>query len=179
MTRCGLAAVRRRCRLGLLGVALLAVVSLEALAQRGTAEVFDARVSRVVDGDTLWVKPLGGGRFRKLRLDGLDAPEICQAGGTASREALASRVLKQVVTVRVRGFDVYDRALVQVEHRGVDVGAALVLDGHAWTYRWQNDPGLYPAEEERARGARKGVFADANAEAPWAFRRRYGPCLRN
>jgi micrococcal nuclease len=152
---------------------------MQVRAQGAVFEVFEARVSRVFDGDTLWVKPLAGGRVRKLRLDGLDAPEICQAGGTASREALASRVLKQVVTVRVRGFDVYDRALVRIEHRGHDVGAAMVLDGHAWTYRWQNDPGLYAAEEALARGARKGVFAEANAETPSAFRRRYGPCLRN
>jgi micrococcal nuclease len=140
--------------------------------------MYEGRVSRVVDGDTLWVKPLAGGRNRKLRLDGLDAPEICQVGGPASREALTQRVLKQVVTVRVRAFDDYGRALARVEHRGADVGAALVLEGHAWTYRWRADPGLYPGEEARAREARKGVFADAGAEAPWVFRRRHGPCPR-
>ena len=45
--------------------------------------VYEARVTRVFDGDTLWVQPLDGGRYRKLRLDGLDAPEICQSGGGA------------------------------------------------------------------------------------------------
>lgn len=139
-------------------------------------EVYQARVSRVVDGDTLWVKPLAGGPYRKLRLDGLDAPESCQPGGPESREALRARVLNEVVTVRVRAFDDYGRALAKVEFRGTDVGASLVLAGWAWTYRWRSQDGLYPAEESRAREARKGLFADGAAEAPWAFRRRNGPC---
>ena len=64
--------------------------------------MYPARVTRVFDGDTLWVKPVAGGRYRKLRIDGIDAPEICQRGGAASRDALAARVLNQVVEVSVR-----------------------------------------------------------------------------
>ena len=64
--------------------------------------MYPARVTRVFDGDTLWVKPVAGGRYRKLRIDGIDAPEICQGGGAASRDALAARVLNQVVEVSVR-----------------------------------------------------------------------------
>jgi len=141
-----------------------------------STQTFDARVTQVVDGDTLWVKPLRGGTYRKLRIDGLDAPEICQRGGDASRKALALRVLNQVVVVRVRAYDDYGRALAQVQHKGADVGATLVLDGMAWAYRWKDKPGLYAVEEAQARAALKGVFADAAAETPWAFRRRHGPC---
>ncbi len=146
------------------------------MALESRFETFDARVSRVVDGDTLWVKPVNGGPYRKLRLDGLDAPEICQSGGDASQKDLARRVLNQVVTVRVRTYDDYGRALAQVQHKGADVGAALVLEGMAWAYSWKNKPGLYAAEDAQARAARQGVFADPAAEKPWAFRRRNGPC---
>jgi micrococcal nuclease len=149
---------------------------LPGTALESSTQTFDARVSRVVDGDTLWVKPLSGGPFRKLRLEGLDAPEICQKGGGAARQALALRVLNQVVAVRVRTHDDYGRALAQVQHQGADVGAALVQDGLAWTSRWHRTPGMYAAEESQARAARKGVFAEGATETPWAFRRRYGPC---
>lgn len=137
---------------------------------------YAARVSRVFDGDTLWVKPLAGGRYRKLRLDGLDAPEICQSGGLAAREALASLVLNQVVMVRVRAFDSYGRALAQVSVDGKDAAALLVRSGHAWSSRWRHGPGPYAAEEALARTERKGIFGVQDAELPYQFRRRHGPC---
>ena len=133
-------------------------------------------MTRVFDGDTLWVKPLAGGKYRKLRLDGLDAPEICQTGGAASRDALAARVLRQVVTVTVRSRDDYGRALVQLQHADDDVGAWLVLQGHAWSYRWRYSEGRYADQQAQARDQRKGLFAAAAAEAPRAFRQRHGPC---
>ena len=137
---------------------------------------YEARVTRVSDGDTLWVQPLAGGRYRKLRLDGVDAPEICQEGGTAAREALAARVLQQVVTVRERSRDDYGRALARVQQAGEDVGAALVLQGQAWSYRWRHSDGPYAQEEAQARALRRGLFAQTDPEPPRDFRRRHGPC---
>ena len=141
-----------------------------------SGKVYEARVTRVFDGDTLWVQPLSGGRYRKLRLDGLDAPEICQTGGTASRDALAARVLEQVVTVNERSHDDYGRALVHLTHAGDDVGALLVLQGHAWSYRWRRSQGPYAQQEQQARALNKGLFGDAAAELPRDFRKRHGPC---
>ena len=138
--------------------------------------VYEARVTRVFDGDTLWVQPLDGGRYRKLRLDGLDAPEICQSGGEASRDALAARVLRQVVTVRERSHDDYGRALVRLQHGGEDVGAFMVLQGQAWSYRWRHSEGPFAQEEARARAQKKGLFAADAPELPRDFRRRHGPC---
>ena len=126
-------------------VCLLVLMQGAALA----AESFPARVLRVVDGDTLWVMPqhevqvrrAGGALERsgriKLRIEGIDAPEICQPGGGASRDALAARVLRQVVTVHERRRDDYGRALVKLQHAGDDVAALMVLQGQAWSYRWR------------------------------------------
>ncbi len=138
--------------------------------------VYAARVSRVFDGDTVWVRPLEGGRYRKLRLDGIDAPEICQAGGTASRDALARRVLNQVVTVRVRSHDNYGRGLARLTHQGDDVATWMVVQGQAWSYRWRRSLGPFKDEEARARRVRKGLFAEVAPELPRAFRQRHGPC---
>lgn len=140
------------------------------------SSTFTARVTRVFDGDTLWVRPLTGGRYRKLRLDGMDAPEMCQDGGSAARDALASRVLDRVVTVHVRAHDIYDRGLAQVNMGGEDVAAALVRNGHAWSSRWRQNLGPYAAEEALARTERRGVFETEEAENPRDFRRRHGPC---
>ena len=139
-------------------------------------EVYSARVSRVFDGDTVWVKPLAGGKYRKLRLEGIDAPEICQLGGETARDALAQRVLNQVVEVRVRAEDDYGRGVARLVHQGDDVAAWMVTAGHAWSYRWRRSLGPFAAEEGLARERRRGLFKNTSAELPRDFRKRHGPC---
>lgn len=139
-------------------------------------DAYEARVTRVPDGDTLWVKPAAGGSYRKLRIDGVDAPEICQEGGVAARDALSRRLLEQTVTVTERRRDDYGRALARLAHRGEDIGAWLVGDGWAWSYRWRHSEGPFAAEERRARAAQKGIFGNPSPEEPRYFRRRNGPC---
>lgn len=166
------------------GAALLALAGSAAGAQDAAKPNFppraddryEARVTRVSDGDTLWVKPLTGGKYRKLRIDGIDAPEICQDGGLASKEALAARVLEQVVVVRERRRDDYGRALVKLHLGDEDVAGWLVSEGYAWSYRWRHSSGPYAEREQRAREQRKGLFAQAQPEVPRDFRRRNGPC---
>ena len=156
----------------------IALVALAAGAQDSAHqdEVYSARVSRVFDGDTVWVKPLAGGPYRKLRLEGIDAPEICQSGGQASRDVLARRVLNQVVEVHVRAQDDYGRGVARLHHQGDDVAAWLVVNGQAWSYRWRRSLGPFATEETLARERRRGLFKDAAAELPRDFRKRHGPC---
>ncbi|AOF85160.1 hypothetical protein BSY239_610 [Hydrogenophaga sp. RAC07] len=158
-----------------LGVALVAW-SVNAQDAPRQDEVYSARVSRVFDGDTVWVKPLAGGPYRKLRLEGIDAPEICQSGGETSRDLLARRVLNQVVEVRVRAQDDYGRGVARIVHQGDDVAAWLVANGQAWSYRWRRSLGPFADEEALARKSRRGIFKDAAAELPRDFRKRHGPC---
>jgi endonuclease YncB( thermonuclease family) len=165
-------AVRALCLL-VLGAAL----SDGARAQSAsTPKVYEAHVTRVSDGDTVWVQPLAGGRYRKLRLDGLDAPEICQTGGLESRDALARRVLRQRVTVTERQRDDYGRGLARLRHAGDDVGGWMVASGQAWSYRWRRSLGPYQVQEASARAQRIGLFSQADAELPRSFRQRHGPC---
>ena len=150
--------------------------------ERGSQPIrksYAAAVTRVFDGDTLWVRPLDGGRHRKLRLEGVDAPEICQAGGVASRDALMDMVSDQVVSVEELNHDRYGRALVRLHVEGEDVSASLVVQGLAWSYRWRNSLGPYAAEEARARLRGRGIFSDPGAELPRDFRRRHGPCRQS
>jgi len=142
----------------------------------GATEAYSARASIVSDGDTLWVDPDGGGLPRKLRLQGVDAPEICQLGGVAAREALRALVMHHTLKVRVTYFDDYGRGLAHIEVDGQDVAAALVRQGQAWSYRWRRSLGPYAAQEALARQDRIGVFAQPTPELPRDFRRRNGSC---
>ena len=135
-------------------------------------------VTRVSDGDTVWLRPSGNRRAQplKLRLRGIDAPERCQAGGHAATVALMSQVENAEVVVRVVGTDAYGRLLVDMRWRGVDVAARMVREGHAWSHRRGSVADTYASEEREARAARRGLFSDPQAIEPSVFRKRHGPC---
>lgn len=156
------------------------------------APSFAGIVTRVVDGDTLWVRStdltldgLPPGSSRKVRLHGLDAPERCQAWGPQASRALAGQVLGRAVRIEGLGHDDHGRLLARVWHDGADVGVALVQAGHAWSdgrgrrvgpYADSGRVGPYADSEADARAARRGLFADQRAQRPRDFRRQHGPC---
>ncbi|MDP3700499.1 MAG: thermonuclease family protein [Hylemonella sp.] len=162
-------------RMGLLAACLVASLAAPVAAQ-GPKSPWSGTVTHVSDGDTLWVRPQRGGAPRPVRIDGIDAPELCQSHGETARAALVGRVLGQVVQVRVRRHDDYGRALARVNLRGQDIGAWLVSQGHAWSYRYRGQSGPYAQQEGQARARRLGLFLPGRAEVPREFRRRHGPC---
>ena len=92
--------------------------------------------THVSDGDTLWVVPEDRSKKVKVRIKGIDAPELCQNWGPQSRDALRSQVMGQVVQVHSSELDQYGRTLGQVMLHQQDVGEWLVAQGHAWSYRF-------------------------------------------
>lgn len=139
------------------------------------AETLEGIVSHVTDGDTLWVRPAAGGAPVQVRIQGIDAPEICQPFGIQARDALAARVLRRPVQVATRARDVYRRSVGRVSLAGHDVGAWLVAGGYAWSSRYRNRAGSYAREEAQARAARLGLWASSAIE-PRHFRRGHGSC---
>jgi endonuclease YncB( thermonuclease family) len=107
---------------------------------------------------------------------GLDAPERCQPGGAASRQALEQAVRGQPMTLALHGEDGWGRWLGRLQVQGQDVGARLVREGHAWDDRFRGRAGPYAREEAEARAARRGLHADAGAMRPRVFREFNGPC---
>lgn len=160
--------INHRC---LFGVLLLVGLSVQG------EEVFTAQVTRVSDGDTLWVQPTSGGERLKLRLEGIDAPEICQEGGGTSRDALHALTLHRTLEVQIRAQDDYGRGLARLTFRGRDIGAEMVSAGQAWSYRWRNSMGPYIEEERSARLGRRGLFSQGGAQLPREFRQQHGSCF--
>jgi micrococcal nuclease len=140
-------------------------------------------VTYVTDGDTLWVQPLNADtgkptstKPRKIRIDGIDAPESCQLYGSQSTAALKKLVSSKIVTVNRKRVDDYGRDVAKITLQEIDVGAWMVSKGHAWSYHYRHSAGPYRAEEETAIRARLGLFADASAIEPRIFRRDHGSC---
>jgi micrococcal nuclease len=133
-------------------------------------------VTYVADGDTVYVRLSEHMPSVPLRLLGIDAPEICQEGGQAARQALQALLQDQPVTFLRQHTDGYGRELATVYWQGQDVARALVERGMAWSYRFGRDPGPYAREQQLARAAGLGLFAQPNPEPPHRFRQRHGSC---
>jgi endonuclease YncB( thermonuclease family) len=139
-------------------------------------QVWTGWVSWVADGDTLLVLPEQAHEAVKLRIDGIDAPERCQSGGDASRDAMIDLVHRKTILVFPRGTDSYGRVLGRVEMDGRDVAAQMVAAGMAWAFRFRETSGPYAALERQARKQKKGLFAEPQPLPPRVFRQFYGSC---
>ncbi|MGR3421462.1 MAG: thermonuclease family protein [Paracoccus sp. (in: a-proteobacteria)] len=92
---------------------------------------FAGQVTRVVDGDTFWVS----GQRTRIRVWGLDAPEVGRAGGSAAMAQLAGLAYGRSVQCRMRDVDRYGRIVGQCWlPDGRDIGAAMIASGTAREY---------------------------------------------
>ena len=158
-------------------------IAFQAVIFTATAsEVWYGTVTYVVDGDTLHILPAtlnDTSKARKIRIEGIDAPEICQLYGAESRAALKKYLLKKQVTVSTISLDDYGRELAKITFNNDDVGSWMVRNGYAWSYHSKFSAGPYRADEEQATRLRLGLFAslpNAAAVEPRIFRREHGSC---
>ncbi|WP_116368336.1 thermonuclease family protein [Parahaliea mediterranea] len=131
------------------------------------------RVVRVADGDTLSLLDAGGEQH-KIRLYGIDSPELAQAGGQAARKALTDLAYQRQAGVVVVDRDDYGRAVGTVYIGSNNLNLALVGAGHAWWYQHHapHERALQAAEQN-ARQQRIGLWARNNPQAPWQWRREH------
>jgi endonuclease YncB( thermonuclease family) len=149
------------------------VASLSTVAAPGALE---GTVVRVTDGDSVWIEPVPPGAPVELRLQDIDAPEICQAWGPEARRALQDLVLNKAVSVRVSGRDTHGRTLGTLYLDTLNVNRSMVQEGHAWSNRYKFDRGPYVADERMAKALSRGLNRDGGAVMPKDFRRDHGPC---
>ncbi|MDP1693239.1 MAG: thermonuclease family protein [Burkholderiaceae bacterium] len=165
-----------------LAVLCLAFASASAAQKKKPAPpakpvVLTGVVSRIVDGDTLWLKTEGDGEPSVVvRLQGIDAPESCQPGGSEATAALNGLALGRSVSVHVVARDEFGRTVGKVFDGQTDIGDRMVRDGMAWSSRYQYDRGPYVAEERMAQALKRGLHAPGGAIQPRDFRKQHGPC---
>ena len=156
--------------LGLLSL-LLAVAGLPA-----AADTLTGRVVGLHDGDTLTLL-VAGNQQVKVRLAGMDAPELKQPYGQQAKQALSALTFGQEVKVDGSGPDKYGRTLGTVWVGTVNVNAELVKQGAAWVYRAYPFPPELAGLEAQAQAARRGLWAlpvDQRCP-PWDWRHKE-PC---
>ena len=140
----------------------------------GMYQYAPGKVIKVADGDTVTVYTKDREK-QKIRLYGIDAPELKQAWGEEARDFASDLVLLQEVEISVVNADRYGRdvALVKLPN-GRILNEELVKQGHAWVYREYCREAFcknWVDLEIRARTEQVGLWSQKNPTAPWRWRK--------
>jgi micrococcal nuclease len=131
------------------------------------AATLTCTIYSVHDGDT--VSADCGGKRVKVRMVGIDAPELKQKYGRAARQVLADRVFQKKVTLKTRSKDKYGRTIGEIFLNGESVNAWMIEGGHAWVYQARPRREWFPLQNS-ARAAKVGLWRDQLPIPPWEYR---------
>jgi micrococcal nuclease len=154
-------------------VILCAFLCMPAAAVKA-ASLF-GKVIEVNSGDMITIFNLN--RPVRVKLLGVDAPEMDQAFGDVARKHLADLVFDKSVLVEYAGIAGDHSLNGRVLLEGADVGAQMIRDGAAWVdpdsqHRLSvTDREVYQQSEVAARTERRGLWQQENPVAPWEFAR--------
>lgn len=130
---------------------------------------FSAKVVGVKDGDT--VEILYMGYTVRVRLAHIDAPESNQPFGKAAKQRLSALCFGKVVNVeRAARSDRYGRLISVLYTDGVNVNRSMVRAGYAWHFTKYSKDASYAEAQREARAAKRGLWGDPGAIAPWDWR---------
>ncbi|MFP5223051.1 MAG: thermonuclease family protein [Acidobacteriota bacterium] len=146
---------------------LALILTLVLSAWTAQAWAYTALVEHVHDGDTVTVDAT------RVRLYGIDAPELAQAGGKASRDYLSSLVEGARVEVIPKDIDAYGRTVAVLRlPDGRDVNALMVAGGQAWVYKhYCHNCYALELSEAVARFKGLGLWSGKRPVPPWVWRK--------
>lgn len=127
------------------------------------------KVVSIHDGDTITILTEQKQQI-KVRLFGIDAPELKQPYGKKSKQFLANLIAGEVVEVDESGKDRYKRTIGTIYLNGADINAKMVENGYAWAYRKFSKK--YTAHESQAKKQDLGLWRDKEPIPPWEWRKR-------
>ena len=156
------------CRFGVVAVFLNSAVALSS--------TLIGDVVAVHDGDTITLQLERG--QKKIRLAGIDAPELTQPYGVESLGALREAVIDKQVQVQTSKSDKYGRVVGRVILDGQDINLKQVQSGMAWVYREylrelsKEDRVVYIEAEAQSKTSDAGLWKDESPIEPWTSRRK-------
>ena len=126
------------------------------------------KIIKIYDGDTITALTSQKEKI-KIRLYGIDAPELKQPFGKASKRHLIDLISNKSLNINEKGKDKYGRTLAVLYNGDKDINAQMVIDGYAWAYdKFAKD---YVAFQQNAQSLKKGLWIDKYAVRPSDFRK--------
>jgi endonuclease YncB( thermonuclease family) len=136
--------------------------------------------AHVIDGDTIAIGEV------RIRLEGIDAPELAQTCGRSWRSAwpcgreaaghLERLVRGREVICRTKGYDAYGRMLGVCFAAGLELNARMVQTGMAWAFARYSQS--YSQDEAGARARKQGIWK-SESEPAWTYRARRWPAAEH
>jgi endonuclease YncB( thermonuclease family) len=135
--------------------------------------ITSVKVKKIIDGDTILV--VNGQGNIKVRLWGIDTPEYRQPYSKAAARFTRKLLQNTTVDLIVKDWDDYGRMVALVKMAdGQSVNELLIKSGYAWVHiyyckepvcqTWKN-------YEKDARASNLGLWQEAEAIAPWVWKR--------
>ena len=134
-----------------------------------TSSAFEAIVTAVTDGDT--VKIEYENKTIKVRLAGIDTPELKQEFGLEAKKALEEKVLNKTVYIDGDKKDRYGRLITDLKIGSRWINKELVEEGYAWHYKQYSKDQELAESELNAKKEAKGLWISHNPVPPWSYRR--------
>ena len=131
------------------------------------------KVIEVNSGDVITIYNLN--RPVRVRLMGVDAPEMNQSFGDVAKKHLTDLVFEKSVLVEYAGIGSDSSLTGRVLLNDADIGAQMIRDGVAWfdsvsgNRLSANDREVYQQSEQAARTEKRGLWQQENPVAPWEF----------
>ena len=147
---------------------------LTFLSGIASADVLIGRVVYIASGDTLTILDTTNVRHQ-IHLLGIDAPDVQQPFGPASRTSLSALAFNQQVHVTCRLQDPMQHQVCSVEHNGRDIGLEQLRNGSAWWYSphaeylTEGERSIYQQAEFFAKIHRSGLWNSKNPTPPWIW----------
>ena len=129
---------------------------------------FSARCIGVKDGDTIEI--LRDQSSIKVRLEGVDCPELGQDFSQKAKQFTSGLVFGKTAEIRPIGTDRYGRLIARVIVDGKDVSEQLLMAGLAWHFKKYNKDQNLAELERKASEHRVGLWSLSHPTAPWDHR---------
>ncbi|UJF24627.1 thermonuclease family protein [Suttonella sp. R2A3] len=132
---------------------------------------YDCRLLWIDDGDSIHVR-CDQEQWR-VRLLGIDAPEMGQAPWGARSKDVLTELLSDELTLRTHGLDVYQRVLATVYVGEQDINLLMITRGAAVAYRGDDTPDAYYSAERIAKAQKLGIWGQPGEQQDPKRWRRY------
>lgn len=132
------------------------------------------KVTKVSDGDTVTIVNNENKRV-KVRLYGIDSPELSQDHGETAKQFLSEQVSGRYVTVDVLDIDQYKRSVGRIYIDDTDINRKMVEEGQAWVYpQYCKIPerAEWESLQQSAKLDKRGLWTNSSPTPPWEWRRR-------
>lgn len=141
-----------------------------AIESYSMQDSFYAEVIKVADGDKVTVKKESGEKIR-VRLYGVDSPELKQETGAEAKQFTEKLLLKRVIRVEVKDRDSYGRFVADIYIKNVHFNKEIVKNGYAWYFRkYLNNSIEMEKLENDAKKQKRGLWKNSSPVPPWKFR---------